>query len=287
MTKNSILFSNLFLTFSAFLFAALPIGSRASDSSMERGKAIFEMKCSPCHTIGGGTKVGPDLKGVTEQRPQDWLVNFISNPEKMFQAGDPIAKSILTKFGGIKMPGPGLSQQEVSDVLSYLSPQQPPSGASLPKGGLPIATVGDSLRGKKLFIGTIVFQNGGPPCMSCHHVSGTPFPGGGTLGPDLTISYSKFGAATMNSLLATLPFPTMTPIFSQRPLTPQEQHDLGAFFEKASTPHPAHWTLTIILSEIGGFVVLMILIGWIWRKRLLAVRRPLVEQAIGRREARS
>jgi hypothetical protein len=91
----------------------------------------------------------------------------------------------------------------------------------------------------------------------------------------------------MNSLLATLPFPTMTPIFSQRPLTPQEQDDLGAFFEKESTRPSTHWTLIVILSEIGGFVVLMILIGWTWRKRLLAARRPLVEQATGRRENRS
>ena len=119
------------------------------------------------------------MKGVTDLRPEKWLVNFISNPEKMFQAGDSTAKSLLTKFGGIKMPDLGLSQQEVSDVLSYIGPQQPPAAAPSP-------IISDPLRGERLFMGSVPFQNGGPSCMSCHNVSGIPFPGGGILGPDLT-----------------------------------------------------------------------------------------------------
>ncbi len=131
-------------------------------------------------------------------------------------------------------------------------------------------------------MGSIVFQNGGPPCVSCHNVSGIPFPGGGALGPDLTGVYSKFGVATMNSVLATLPFPTMTPVFGKRPLTRQEQADLQAFFEKVSVRPLTSMTLKIILSVIGGFVVLMALIWRIWPRRLHTVRRSMVEQAMQR-----
>jgi mono/diheme cytochrome c family protein len=271
---------NLFLMASILLFATLVSQPWASDGSPDKGKAIFQTKCSPCHTIGAGKRVGPDLKGVTEERPRDWLVKFISNPEKMFQAGDPIATSLLTQFGGIKMPDLGLSQQEVSDVLSFIGPQQAATAAPPPG-------ISDPIRGERLFMGSIPFHNGGPPCMSCHNVSEIPFPAGGTLGPDLTVAYSKFGAATMNSVLASLPFPTMTPIFGKRPPTQQEQADLEAFFGKASTRPLTNVTPAIVLSVIGGFFVLMVLIRWIWHKRLLTVRKSLVEQAMRRGGAHS
>lgn len=278
MNRSTILV-NLFLPMSVFLFSLLGSELVAAQSSIDNGKKIFETKCSPCHTIGGGIRVGPDLKGVTEERSRDWLVKFVSNPEKMFQAGDPIATSLLTKFGGIKMPDLGLSQQEVSDLLSFIGPQQPPTAAPPP-------VISDAIRGERLFMGSVPFQNGGPPCLSCHHVSGIPFPGGGVLGPDLTGAYSKFGAATMNSVLATLPFPTMTPLFDKRPLTPTEQRDLEAFFEKVSTRPLTSMTIKMILSVIGAFIVLMVLIWRIWHKRLLTVRKSLVEQ-MGRGGARS
>jgi len=276
----------LFLASSIVLFTALASQSRAFGVSPDKGKAIFETKCSPCHTIGGGRRVGPDLKGVTEQRSRNWLIKFISNPEKMFQAGDPIAKSLLTKFGGIRMPDFSLSPQEISDVLSYIGPQPSPPGVPSPEGEIPAMIVGDPSKGEDLFIGAVPFQNGGPSCTSCHNVSGIPFPGGGILGPNITIAYSKFGPSTMNSLLATLPFPTMTPIFDKRPLTLPEQRDLEAFFEKASTRHPASVTPIIILSVIGGSVASMVLIWRIWHRRLLTVRKSLVEQ-MGREGARS
>ena len=265
------------------ILLSIPVESelKAAQGSIDSGKTIFETKCSPCHTIGSGTRVGPDLKGVTDLRSRDWLVNFISNPEKMFQAGDSTAKSLLTKFGGIKMPDLGLSQQEVSDVLSHIGPEQPLSAVPPPKGEIS-EIIGDPLRGERLFTGLVPLQNEGPPCMSCHNVSEIPFPGGGILGPDLTVAYSKFGAATMNSVLASLPFPTMTPIFSNRPPSQQEQADLEAFFEKASTRQLTNVTPAIVLSVIGGFFVLMVLTWRTWPRRLHTVRRSLVAQGVGR-----
>ncbi|HSB06615.1 MAG TPA: cytochrome c [Thermodesulfobacteriota bacterium] len=279
MKKLTILVS-LSLIFSILLSIAVESELRAAQGSLDNGKMIFETKCSPCHTIGGGKRVGPDLKGVTEQRSRDWLVQFISNPEKMFQAGDPIAKDLLAEFGGIKMPDLGLSQQEAFNVLSYIGPQQPSPEVAPQEGQIQATIVGDPLRGERLFTGAVLFQNGGPPCMSCHNVSEISFPGGGTLGPDLTAAYPRLGPATMNSALATLPFPTMTPLFDKRPLTLAEQHDLKAFFEKASTRPLTNMTIKIILSVIGGFIILMVLIWRIWPKRLPTVRKSLVEQAV-------
>ncbi len=281
--KNSSILVSLFFALPAFLFFTIESELKAAEVSIDHGKAIFQTKCSPCHTIGGGTKVGPDLKGVTEQRSRDWLVKFISNPGKMFQAGDPIAENLLARFSGIQMPDLSLSHQELSDVLSYIGqPQQPPSGKPPTGEEIKVTAAGDPLRGEKLFTGTFPFQNGGPPCVSCHNVSGIPFPGGGILGPDLTKAYSKFGEATMNSVLATLPFRTMTPLFDKRPLTLSEQRDLEAFFKQASTRPLASTTFKMILSVIGGFIVLMVVIGWTWHKRLLTVRKSMVGKGMRR-----
>ncbi len=88
--------------------------------------------------------------------------------------------------------------------------------------------------GRALFTGTVRFKNGGPPCFACHSVAGLPFPHGGSLGPDLTTTYTKLGLPGMEAAMRTLFFPTMTPIFRSRPLTVLEQQDLKALFEEGA-----------------------------------------------------
>lgn len=95
----------------------------ADPANAARGKAVFENKCSDCHTIGGGRKTGPDLKGVTQKSPHKWLVEFITNPEKMFNAKNPAAEKLLKEYAGFKMPVLGLSKEQVEDVLAYIKEQ--------------------------------------------------------------------------------------------------------------------------------------------------------------------
>src|SRR5262249_35219333 len=47
--------------------------------SPEPGQALFKKVCAPCHTIGVGDRVGPDLRGVVQRRDRGWLAKFISN----------------------------------------------------------------------------------------------------------------------------------------------------------------------------------------------------------------
>lgn len=136
-------------------------------------------------------------------------------------------------------------------------------------------------RGAALFSGGTRLQRGGPPCIACHSVAGLRFPGGGTLGPNLTHTYTKLGPEGIDAALQTLFFPAMTPLYEAHQLTPQERSDLKAFFERedAQQPQESRVTVALVLLALGGFVVLVVLVGVIWRDRLKSVRRCLVESA--------
>lgn len=141
-------------------------------------------------------------------------------------------------------------------------------------------TAGSAARGKGLFSGRIDFQNGGPPCASCHSIAGLSFPNGGTLGPDLTHEYSKLGPEGTEIVLKTLYFPAMSPIYDSRPLTPEEQADLQAFLKETSASHETRSdTLAIAVVGLLGFFVLLVVTRFVWRGRLRSVRQRLLEKA--------
>lgn len=239
------------------------------------GEALFQAKCSPCHTIGGGRLVGPDLKGVTALRDHAWLANFISAPDRVLAGGDPIASRLLKEYGGVAMPNLGLNHSQVDELITYLA-ESSPQKSTLHPAGAAEAIAGDPQAGAKLFTGIISFQKGGAPCLACHTVSGVATLGGGSLGPELTGIYGRLGQAGLASLLATLPFPTMRPIFQTRPLTQAEQGDLTALFRVAAGRQPVDAIPRIIALALSGSVLFLLLAGVIWRKRLKSVRRAFV-----------
>jgi mono/diheme cytochrome c family protein len=174
--------------------------------------------------------------------------------------------------------------------LSGLSAQtqqpasQPPSqSASLSSENL---ASGSADVGRELFIGKARFQNGGPPCASCHSIAGLPFPNGGTLGPDLTGVSRKLGPHGMRVATKTLYFHVMTAIYDPHPLTLSERADLVAFFEQAATqPKPRLNTEIVALIAFIGFLILLGITHFAWRDRVKSVRRKMVERAL--REGRS
>ncbi len=294
--------------FLLLLLSASP-DSGAASGDAAKGKAIFDSQCSVCHTIGGGTKLGPDLKGITALRSEAWLRDFISNPNQVIKSGDPAANSLFKEFHGLEMPALGLSPEQVGDIIAYfkstaspsrgqaaparkpapVSPSPKPGAkapapvqstqpvpSAAPPAATPFSRSPDA--GRQLFTGLTPFQKGGPACVSCHDVAILSFPGGGTLGPDLTGAAAKFGAAGLNSVLGTLSFPTMKPVFDGRPLTLQEQNDLGAFLQNAGMQSLISRTMEVGLSALGGLLILVIAVWLLWQNRLGTVWRSLVER---------
>ncbi len=131
-------------------------------------------------------------------------------------------------------------------------------------------------RGQALFTGQIRFKNGGPACGSCHTVGGIAFPKGGTMGPELTHEYSKLGAEGMQATLETLYFPAMNALFAPRPLTPDEQQDLTAFFQSADRNRTENLTAGFAGVALAGFVFLLGLTWLKGRRRLRSVRCALL-----------
>jgi protein SCO1 len=84
------------------------------------GQTLFKKLCAPCHTIGVGDRVGPDLRGVTERRERAWLENFIRHPDTMRAERDPEALALVAKFPGARMPALGLAEVDASDLMEYL-----------------------------------------------------------------------------------------------------------------------------------------------------------------------
>ena len=87
---------------------------------MQPGQAMYKKICAPCHTIGVGDKVGPDLRGVTERRDRVWLASYLRNPSAMLAKNDPTARELAAKFDPVRMPNLRLSEQDADDLISFL-----------------------------------------------------------------------------------------------------------------------------------------------------------------------
>ncbi|MGE5442994.1 MAG: c-type cytochrome [Ignavibacteriales bacterium] len=93
--------------------------SNHSEELYEKGKGLFQSKgCAGCHTIGKGKLTGPDLKGVTQRRSEEWLKKWIKSPDTMVFT-DPTAKELLKQYL-TPMPNLGLTDDEVNALISYL-----------------------------------------------------------------------------------------------------------------------------------------------------------------------
>ena len=261
-------------------------------TSTGQGQAIFEQKCESCHSIGGGRLVGPDLKGVTEQRERDWLIRLIVSPERLIEQGDPIAEQLVAEYG-ISMPNLGLSDNDAEEVLAYIAAQSdgepsPPPPEQDTDGVTPEQDIdkssalpkGDASTGRSIFTGSVPLRNGGIACISCHSISGAGAIGGGTVGGDLTEAYSTLGESGLIPLLETTPFPIMTEIYAEKPLADDEIAHLVAFMQKVSGGReagPAQSPLIFIIISVIGLLIVAGIFQLLWRRRLSGVRQPMVK----------
>jgi protein SCO1/2 len=94
--------------------------AEAKPITVPNGQRLFVSKCSACHTVGKGDKLGPDLAGVTDRRERAWLVRYIQEPDEVLASGDPIASALHSKYKKIGMPNLRLGSSDVHDLVEFL-----------------------------------------------------------------------------------------------------------------------------------------------------------------------
>ncbi len=97
--------------------------AEARPLSLDAGKNLFESRCSACHSIGQGDKLGPDLAGVTARRERAWLIRYIRVPDQVLAEGDPTATTLLKKYKDVRMPNLRLGSGDAADLLTYVDAQ--------------------------------------------------------------------------------------------------------------------------------------------------------------------
>lgn len=91
----------------------------ASQSDFQKNASVFSQKCTKCHTIGKGDRVGPDLKGLLDRRDREWSIKFIMKPSQ-FLDSDPVAVDMLKKYNGVRMDDLNLSRDQAQGVVAYI-----------------------------------------------------------------------------------------------------------------------------------------------------------------------
>jgi len=91
--------------------------------AMDQGRYLYYTQCAPCHSMGKGDSIGPDLLGVTKIRDPKWLKLIVQTPEELLDKGDPLANALLKKYKDVRMPNLHLDNELTELVIRYMDAQ--------------------------------------------------------------------------------------------------------------------------------------------------------------------
>ena len=134
---------------------------------VEQGKTLFrEVNCISCHAVNGkGGDLAADLAKVASKAKEDWIYNFIKNPQLLQP--------------GIEMPQFGFSNEQIASITAYISTEF--FDWNLQQSDQSVAQSDSIEKGQKLF-----YQYN---CIGCHQLSGIEIEQ--NRGPDNSLVGSK------------------------------------------------------------------------------------------------
>jgi len=85
-------------------------------ADVKAGQQVYKANCAICHTVNGGSALGPDFNLVAYKRHKEEIEAYAKNPYDLAE-----------KFGysANAMPTLPLEDQEFKDVADYISSLQP------------------------------------------------------------------------------------------------------------------------------------------------------------------
>jgi len=246
-----------------------------STSKADEGQDLFSTLCTPCHTIGKGRLVGPDLKNITEKRTDDWLVPYIQSSQTVIKSGDADAVAVFNEYNSLLMPDQPLNVSQTKAVISYIRAISSGSAVDLVQeetADLLDNTNEDNVAdGLLLFSGEKRLTNRGPSCISCHTVKDDRIFSSGTLAKELSETYEIMGSAGVSAILKNPPFPVMGVTYKNTTLTEEEILNLTAYLRSVSEnriyQHPVDFGVTFAVIGVLVFISLMISIMVLYFKR--------------------
>lgn len=178
----------------AIIFIALTIDSHrqfgrlthedALTPSVVAGKHVWHRKdCINCHTLlGEGAYYAPDLTKITQLRGEPYLRQFLKDPSRYYSE----------EQHGRLMPNPNLSDQDIGDVIAFLTwisnidnnnwPPRPIVVSAATSEGITLGTrVPAAASTDPIALGETLFRKSPPACFSCHSTQ----PGMQIVGPSL------------------------------------------------------------------------------------------------------
>lgn len=251
--------------------------SRSAGQASQNGQTLLDDLCKTSQTVGGRNLASLSMMASIRQQSRAWLLDIIVDPEQVISSGDITTHNLARQYHQLVMPVLGLTQDEILAELGRIlgrsaPPAQVPAGT--PAANLP---PGDAENGRALFVGLVHLKNGAPFCSGCHSINNTGILGGGTLGPNLTNAYAKYGEAELTAIIVKEPFLSMRPQFANNPITAQEAADLVAFIKSVAGQPEVNREPVVLVISVVGFLAILLAIAIYWRSRLRTVRRQLVE----------
>lgn len=166
----------------------------AASSHAATGAALFEERCTACHSIGGGDLAGPDLVAAKRLARNDLRA---------------AVKRMETNVGP-------MTAAEIDSLVGFLVGAAPHVAVA----ATPPPPRGNPSNGRRLFFGEKPLANGGAPCFACHSLGGE----GGNLAADLTNAKANIVAVAEQPA-----FPLMKAAYAHHAVTEAEANDLAAF----------------------------------------------------------
>lgn len=245
---------------------------------MALGQALYkDAGCFQCHGARGKGD-GPSAGALTDEWGDPIVPYDFTIPGRMKGGSsvEDIYRTLAVGIGGTPMPayGDALSDEQIWAVAYYVR--------SFEEEAPPALLSGDAIAGRELFVGNKQLENGGASCRACHSFKGIGALGGGTMGPDLTPSYSKFGGDGLATILTDLPFPVMRGVFGTAELSEAEKANLIAFLAQGEARAPDR-IFQLAGLGVAGAVICYLIILFLWRNRGGEVRRFVYAQSYQKR----
>jgi len=85
---------------------------------IERGKEVFELRCSACHYLNS-RYIGPPLGNIVDVRTPAYIMNMTLNPSEMIER-HPIAQGLYEEYS-TRMTDQNISKKDARAIVEFLA----------------------------------------------------------------------------------------------------------------------------------------------------------------------